>query len=335
MQLEETTATDTNAEQQQPIDEELSAHCRMIALAFAYGEVVPFLGAGVNLSGRPKGQPWEPGKSLPSGAELSQWLAERSGYPLPDADNLVRVAQYQATMQGGGPLYKRLREIFNADYTPTKLHEFLARLPKTLENAFGTARFQLIVTTNYDDLLERAFVAAKQPFDLFTYIAYGESIGKFVHTRPDGKSRVITAPKKFTEPILEQRPAIMKIHGAVDRLDVTRDSYVITEDHYLDFLKRTEIATFVPLSLVPSLQSSHFLFLGYSLRDWNLRVILQRIWEQQEHGWSSWAVQHRTTPLDQRFWIKRGVDIQVVDLLAYVEALDRTMDELSSERFAE
>lgn len=307
----------------------------MVALALADGEVVPFLGAGVNLCGRPKDQRFEPGESLPSGSELSEYLAKRSGYPLPDVDNLVRVAQYQATMQGGGPLYKRLREIFNADYSPTKLHEFLARLPRTLEETFGKARYQLIVTTNYDDLLERAFVAAGQPFDLFTYIAYGENIGKFAHTTPDGKSRIVGTPKRFTDPILEQRPAIMKIHGAVDRSDGTRDSYVITEDHYIDFLQRTEISTLVPLSLVPSLQASHFLFLGYSLRDWNLRVILQRIWEQQEHGWSSWAVQHQTTPLDQRFWIKRGVDIQVVDLLVYVQTLEEMLRELVAESTSE
>jgi hypothetical protein len=303
----------------------------MVALALADGEVVPFLGAGVNLSGRPKGQPWKQGEYLPSASELSEYLAKRCGYTLPDVDNLVRVSQYQATMQGGGPLYRRLREIFDADYRPTKLHEFLARLPKRLEQTFGKPRYQLIVTTNYDDALERAFVAAGQPFDLFTYVAFGENIGKFVHTAPGVKPRVVGTPKRFTDPILEQRPVIMKIHGAVDRVDSKRDSYVITEDHYIDYLQRTEISKLVPLSLVPSLQASHFLFLGYSLRDWNLRVILQRIWEEQEHGWSSWAVQHETTPLDQKFWIKRGVDIQVVDLLVYVRALDDMLRALGSE----
>jgi SIR2-like protein len=302
-------------------DPALRDHCRMVALALADGEVVPFLGAGVNLCGRPQGEAWKPGVSLPSGRELSEYLARRSGYPLADADNLVRVAQYQATMQGGGPLYKRLREIFDADYPPTELHRFLAELPATLEHEFGKRRHQLIVTTNYDDALERAFVAAEQPFDLFTYVAFGEDAGKFLHVSPDAEPHLVANPRRFTDPILEQRPAILKIHGAVDRLDAARDSFVITEDHYIEFLQRTEITKLVPLSLLPALQASHFLFLGYSLRDWNLRVILQRIWEEQEHGWSSWAVQHETNPLDQKFWMQRGVDIQVVDLHAYVEAL--------------
>ena len=35
---------------------------------------------------------------------------------------------------------------------------------------------------------------------------------------------------------------ILKIHGAVDRTDSDRDSYVITEDHYIDYLTRTDIS---------------------------------------------------------------------------------------------
>jgi hypothetical protein len=326
--------TETETAQASGLSEEVREHYRMVALALADGEVVPFLGAGVNLCGRPSGEHFKLGEWLPSGAELAEYLARRCGYPLPDADNLVRVTQYQVTMQDEGPLYKRLHEVFNADYRPTHLHGFLARLPQTLKQKFGTARNQLIITTNYDDALERAFAEAKQPYDLFTYLAFGEDAGKFVHTAPDGKRHVVSNPKRFSEPLLEQRPVILKIHGAVDRADSRRDSYVITEDDYIEFLQRTEISKLIPVSLIPAMQSSHFLFLGYSLRDWNLRVILQRIWEEQDHGWSSWAVQHQTNPIDQKFWMKRGVDIQVVDLQDYVRGLDAALNEIATENEA-
>ena len=36
----------------------------------------------------------------------------------------------------------------------------------------------VIVTTNYDDALERAFRAANEPFDLVTYVAEGERAWK-------------------------------------------------------------------------------------------------------------------------------------------------------------
>ena len=50
-------------------------HHRIVARAFAEGRVVPLLGAGVNLCGRPSGAGWQQGKYLPSGAEMALYLA--------------------------------------------------------------------------------------------------------------------------------------------------------------------------------------------------------------------------------------------------------------------
>ena len=49
--------------------------------------------------------------------------------------------------------------------------------------------------------------------------------------------------------------------------------------------------------------------LGYSLRDWNLRVILHRIWGELKLGYKSWAVQLNPQEIDQKFWRNRDVDI--------------------------
>ncbi|HEX6702894.1 MAG TPA: SIR2 family protein [Gaiellaceae bacterium] len=291
---------------------------------------MPFLGSGANLCGRTAA--WKkPGNTLPSGTELALYLARQSFYPGKDPDNLVRVTQYQATMEGGGALYTLLRDVFVRDYGSTDLHRFLARLPRTLERLFDKPRYQLLITTNYDDALEQAYRDASQPFDLFKYIAWGENLGKFEFTPAGGKPELIKHPDTWVTPILEERPAILKIHGAIDRERSDGDSYVITEDHYIDFLLRTDVQDLLPASILPALQRTHFLFLGYGLADWNLRVILQRIWQQQNHDWSSWAVQHQTTPLELKFWTKRGVDIQVVDLLDYVHALDAALEQLATE----
>jgi hypothetical protein len=309
---------------------ELDKQCLPVARALVNGWVVPFIGAGANLCGRTG--PWKrPGNTLPSGSELSEYLARECFYPAPDKDNLVRVTQYQATMEGGGALYMRLRDVFVSDYGPTDLHRFLAQLPQKLEQSFGRPRYQLVITTNYDDALEQAYRHAKQPFDLFTYIAWGKNLGKFQFTPAKGRPKLIDRPGTWVTPILEERPAILKIHGAIDRQTSDGDSYVITEDHYIDFLLRTDVEDLIPASILPALQRTHFLFLGYSLADWNLRVILQRIWQQQNHDWSSWAVQHHASPLDLKFWTKRGVDIQVVDLLAYVRALEAALEVLGAE----
>jgi hypothetical protein len=310
--------------------EDLFRQCLPVARALVNGWVVPFLGSGANLCGR--SETWKkPGNTLPSGAELARYLARQSFYPGPDPDNLVRVTQYQATMEGGGALYTSLRDVFVRDYGPTDLHRFLARLPRKLEESFHKPRYQLLITTNYDDALEQAYRTAGQPFDLFKYIAWGKNLGKFEFTPAGGKPKLIDDPRSWARAILERCPAILKIHGAIDRERSDGDSYVITEDHYIDFLLRTDVEDLLPASILPALQRTHFLFLGYGLADWNLRVILQRIWQQQNHDWSSWAVQHRTTPLEVKFWTKRGVDIQVVDLLDYARGLDAALERLAAE----
>jgi hypothetical protein len=119
----------------------------------------------------------------------------------------------------------------------------------------------------------------------------------------------------------------MKVHGAVDRTDEERDSFVITEDDYIDFLSRTNLSALVPAPLLATMFSSHFLFLGYSLQDWNLRVILHRIWSEQSHDYADWSIQHPVNPIEQRLWAKRNVDVQDVPLSEYVAELRERLKE--------
>ena len=131
------------------------------------------------------------------------------------------------------------------------------------------------------------------------YIADGEHRGSFWHRPPDGEPRLIERPKLYDGLALEERAAIVKIHGAVDRAQPDRDSYVITEDHYIDYLTKTEVGQLLPAELLVSLTRSKFLFLGYSMQDWNLRVILHRIWGQQPLAYKSWAIQNDPSEIER------------------------------------
>jgi hypothetical protein len=142
-----------------------------------------------------------------------------------------------------------------------------------------------------------------------------------VHVPPDGSPRLIERPNEYDALTFTDRTVILKIHGAVNRLDSEQDSYVITEDHYIDYLTRTDLSNLVPVTLAARLRKSHFLFLGYSLLDWNLRVILYRIWGEQALTYKSWSVQLNPRPLELEFWRKRGVEIFDTPLDDYVEAL--------------
>jgi SIR2-like protein len=306
----------------------LQAHYRTVVKEMFEGRVVPLLGAGVNLCGRPHGLEWEYGQRefMPSGLELARFLADRFDFPTEDVRDLVRVSQFAYVMQGSGPLYEELHQLFDADYPPTSLHTFLAEFPG-LQRERGMVHYQPIVTTNYDDALERAFHDAGEPYDVVTYVAEGDHRGKFLHWPHEEEPRLIDKPNEYTDLALSERTVILKMHGAIDRGDADRDSYVITEDHYIDYLTRTDISNLVPVLLAAKLRKSHFLFLGYSMRDWNLRVILHRIWGEQRLSYKSWAIQLEPEPIEQEFWNKRGVDIMRVSLEEYVERLRETAQE--------
>jgi hypothetical protein len=283
------------------------------------GKVVPVLGAGVNLSDRPPGAGYLRGKYLPSGAELAVELAHP--YPSISSYNLAEVSQYVATLDGNGALYEELHDVFDADYPLNRVHRMLARLARFQRTSSAARDCMLCITTNYDDSLERAFREIDEPFDLLTYIAEGRESGKFRHVRPDGTTDVVTRPNECVDVHLDTRTVIAKVHGAVDRT-AGRDSYVITEDHYIEYITRADISALFPAVLAEKLRKSHLLFLGYSLRDWNMRVMLHRLWDEQEgRKYSSWAIQDEPSSIDQAAWDKRGVDILRVRLEEFVDEI--------------
>jgi hypothetical protein len=310
--------------------ETLDAQLHTVAQAMQEGRVIPFMGAGANRCGRSEDESWRFGETthLPDGRELANDLAEYFGFPATQTRDLVRVSQYASVMKGSGPLYQRLHDVFDADFPPSPLHALLARLPGVWrEKRCDPPPYQLIVTTNYDDALERAFADAGEPFDLLSYVAKGPDSGRFLHVPPDGKPRPIKKSNQYPLSLAE-RTIILKIHGAVNRIDRNEDSYVIAEDDYIDFLSQTSIAKVVPVMLNDHMQNSHFLFLGYSLRDWNLRVILRRIWGEQHLEYRSWSIQRHPDPLELEFWPKRNVDIYDVDLAEYVRKLEGALADL-------
>ena len=96
---------------------------------------------------------------------------------------------------------------------------------------------------------------------------------------------------------------------------------MVTEDDYIEYLTRSDDSTLLPVTLSAAMSQSHFLFLGYSLRDWNLRVILHRIWTRQRRAYHSWAVQLAPDALDSAFWQDRKVEIRDVEIDVYVDGL--------------
>ena len=272
-----------------------------VSRALLAGRLVPVLGAEIGV--------------------LAQGLTERFDYPADEAGELTRIAQFAALMQGSGPLYDELHELLAARGAPTSIHRFFAALPRVLRER--GAPQQLIVTTSYDLALEEAFLAEGEEFDVVTYLAAGRDRGKFCHLGPEGTARVIDVPNTYaTELDLQRRPVILKLHGGVDPgPERAWESFVITEDDYIEYLPQSEVATSVPVGLAARLRRSHFLFLGYGMREWNLRLILNRLWAGAPLNYRSWAVAPAPAPVEREFWRSRDVDLLEAPLEEYVGLL--------------
>jgi hypothetical protein len=66
----------------------------------------------------------------------------------------------------------------------------------------------------------------------------------------------------------------------------------------------------IPNVFADPFQKRPFLFLGYGLYDWNLRVILRRIHTFRGNtDVRSWAIETLTKPVERRLWEARGIDV--------------------------
>ena len=302
-----------------------------IAELLREGEVVPFLGAGVNFGGRPPGASWDERNPsfLPSGAELSRFLAKRSNFPAREpreSDDLAKVASYFADTIAARGLRDRLRDVFNRSYAPCDIHTYLAGVRAPL----------LIVTTNYDDLTEQAFAQAGRPFDLVVHPTDARYAAA-VLWRKHGATESEVVPPNQLRIDLSSTTVIYKMHGTVHRQQARWDSYVITEEDYVDFLTRMVNQAAVPAQFMQHFRQRHFLFLGYGLQDWNLRVVLKSLRSvlprattvpAADHGEAdedeelrSWAIQFRPSELETALWDSRNVKIYDVDINHFVARL--------------
>ena len=252
--------------------------------------------------------------------DIAARLAELFACPGEQVAELPRVSQYVAVTQGVGPLYDELHELLAGESEPGSVPRALAQLAVELR-ARGAPQ-QLLVTANYDLSLERAFGEVGEGIDVVSYIAAGRDRGRFLHVADDGEANVIELPNSYAELSPDRRTVLLKIHGQVDPSpDRAHESFVVSEDDYIDYLAATDIANVVPVTVAARLRRSHFLFLGYALAGWSFRVFLHRVWRDERVRYRSWAVHPAVDSLEREFWRQRGIDVLDVPIDEYLEGL--------------
>jgi hypothetical protein len=277
--------------------------------------------------------------SAPSAAELAQALAERSAYDYfatakrrindltarSDWDDakLTRLIASLARLTGIGsptpPLldassyhsYRKPRNefwldlyrIFENKTQPTETHRLVASAAGNYVQANrhdATAPDWLVITTNYDCLLENALDSAAEPVPYYVvtvlttdpptvdlrfskgaqqYLALNDTqfkkIAQSAFVEPD--YAVAKAPGNFSGLTNRPKPlvTIYKIHGSLHAGATSdRDGVVITHEDYVTFLSVDGI---VPGYIRTRLRGMHLLLLGYSFSDWNVRSLYRSI----------------------------------------------------------
>ena len=327
----------------------------LIADGLKDGTVVPFFGAAASAAYRPDSENWEPGKPFfPFGGEVASMLAVAANYPVSkaaydsalsdlvsavggiasgvaadlvkaalspvlqrhigDAPALALIASWAEHVQGDRrSLDRKLRQYFAVDGKPGLLHTKLAGIDAT----------RVYVTTNYDDLLEKAL----QHRNPHLIIDRGDK-GLWVSVAGGPLQPVASTGTELydllDDPKTQQpsSPVIFKMHGSVDVNTSSNDSYLITEEDYVDFLGRSG-GNYIPPYISGLFANKNFLFLGYSLADWNVRVILRKLLKTTIGKVRFWAIVRGRSDIEQSVWQAQNLNIYPMNLLEFTAKLSQ------------
>ncbi|MDQ1353855.1 MAG: hypothetical protein QG657_4162 [Acidobacteriota bacterium] len=268
----------------------------LIINAIDSGRCLAFLGAGACTPFKNNRGEEIPG--LPTGSQLARILADKCRYSNGHPDDLLKVAEYFVYTCSGSreDLEKIVRAEIQKPCQPRPIHTVLAQLEK----------IKIIMTSNYDTLMEEEL---RQ---------YGRRLVSNIYKR--GSS---TAAHFNHSPLLEEDEVVLhKMHGTVE----DPESIVITESDYIYYLanlndKDRGMPEYFRKTWIPFCT---LLFLGYSLGDWNFRVI----WEGVLSGYaaanlkkSAYALVRNPSHQQKTFWTRRNIDVFDQDLNEFAKQL--------------
>ncbi|HYI09893.1 MAG TPA: SIR2 family protein [Thermoanaerobaculia bacterium] len=286
----------------QPVAADVEAVAKLIST----GKCILFLGAGVHAA-PPAGSRWtyDDSERPLRGGELAEYLANASDYMIQYPDekprNLGRISLYCE-------IHERYGRRWLVDEIRQKVHE--GKRPSPVLRALAELGFPFIATTNYDQLMEEALREKRRAVSISIYNKSSSA------TTSDyvGKEIDPTAAEPF----------LLKIHGDINM----PESMVITDEDYIDFVLRMsdkEPFNPVPMSFKHPFAKYPTLFIGYSLLDYNLRLLFKTLRWNVDKGRMppSYAVDPYPDRMIQNMYHTKGgfVRFIVTDVWSFVPLL--------------
>jgi hypothetical protein len=278
---------------------EVDQALELISDAVRRQQCILFLGAGVHAPPPDhSGFQYAAEQRPPIGSALSRELALdcdlAKRLPHEDPSNLQRVALCYELGRSRRQLVEAVTAAVHTGKKPSPMLRALAELG-----------FPIVITTNYDRLFERALaVADKEP--------------RVVVYTPE-----LEATASYRDPTAES-PIVFKIHGCISQ----PETLVITDEDYIQFVLRMsdkDPYDPVPLSLKFYLTGWTTVFVGYSLLDYNLRLLFKTLrWKVDPANLpDTYSVDYHPDPLILDVWEsqRRYVRFIAQDVWSFVPKL--------------
>jgi hypothetical protein len=225
------------------------------------------------------------------------------------------VAQYIADRHGRENLYREIRKLFALNpLEPQETHELFAAWREFKTHTGKCVPFPTIITTNYDDVLERRLADAGLPYHLLSYQADGPHRGLFYHRTPDDGLRIIERPRSIRK--LTDAFVVVKLNGGFDRQRRIPESYATARLDYWYLAAR--IPDVFPVAVQQTLSANPLLFIGSGLAAPDIEALV-RFAHKEHPGPRSWAVTFRDYGIE--YWRQCGVEIINERLQLYVNEL--------------
>jgi hypothetical protein len=247
------------------------------------------------------------------------------GSPSP---SLLEVASYYEYTFKRQRLREFLAGIFNERKSePTGTQKSVAGAAKVYIDANkrdDQAGDYLIITTNYDGLVEIALDRAHVPYAVLTvpredwkvdvhfhgvqeYLDYSnERYAGFCEKIKSVPPRDLSALGKRSKPIV----VLYKIHGDLypPGAQPRPDSIIISDDDYVRYIQQDARIGMVPAFVTDLMEKKDLLVLGYRFADWNVRSLYLSIVEKRVAGdQQDWAVAREIGRQERGFFDSRGI----------------------------